>query len=134
MSDEAGENEIQEEMDRVRGDLGGGIDRLGEQVRTLFDWQSYVRAAPLTSVALAAAAGYLIAPPIRSSRRYVTAAGEPMPSGPSLFGTLSNVLIATATQAASAYIGDMLVRELAAYSPPHPQPGVAPDAAPFDAI
>lgn len=134
MSDDAGENEIQEEMDRVRGDLGGGIDRLGEQVRTLFDWQSYIRAAPLTSVALAAAAGYLIAPPIRSSRRFVTAAGEPVPRGPTLFGNLSNMLVATATQAASAYIGDMLVREIAAYSQSHPQPGVTPDAAPFDAI
>ncbi len=134
MSDAAGEDEIQEEMDRVRGDLGGGIDRLGEQVRTMFDWHSYVRAAPLTSVALAATAGYLIAPAIRSSRRYVTSNGEPMPRGPSFFGTISNMLIATATQAASAYIGDMLVREISAYSSPEIQTGATPDAAPFEAI
>lgn len=134
MSDEAAEDEIREEMDRVRGDLGGGIDRLGEQVKTLFDWQSYVRAAPWTAVALAATAGYLIAPPIRSSRRYVTAAGEPIPRGPTLFGTLTSGLVATATQAASAYLGDLIVREIAAYSETHPQPGVTPDAAPFDAI
>lgn len=121
MSGDPGEEGILEEMDRVRGDLGGGIDRLTVQMRNLVDWQSYVRSAPLASVAIAATAGYLIAPAIRS-RRVRLASGDAVaaPTGPGLFGMLGNVIAAAATQAASLYLGELLTRELTAYSPASP--------------
>lgn len=124
MSGDLSDDGILEEMDRVRGDLGGGIDKLGEQMRDMFDWQSYVRAAPLTSVAIAAAAGYLLAPRLRSSPYTLTGEASAA-SGPGIFGMIRNVLVATATQAASLYIGDLVTRELAAYMPLAPAP--APD-------
>ena len=121
MSDDSSEEGILEEMDRVRGDLGGGIDRLGEQVRDMFDWQSYVRSAPLTTVVVAAAAGYLIAPAVISRSRRVTIDGAAVTaSGPTFFGSLAGMLGAAVSQAASLYLGNLLTRELASHvSPPY---------------
>ncbi len=121
MSGDPGEEGILEEMDRVRGDLGGGIDRLTVQMRNLVDWQSYVRSAPLTSVAIAATAGYLIAPAIRSRRvRLATGEATAAPARTGMLGMLGNVVLATITQAASLYIGELLTRELTTYSPSSP--------------
>lgn len=121
MSGDPGEEGILEEMDRVRGDLGGGIDRLTVQMRNLVDWQSYVRSAPLTSVAIAATAGYLIAPAIRSRRvRLATGEATAAPARTGMLGMLGNVVAAAVTQAASLYIGDLLTRDLTAYSPTSP--------------
>lgn len=118
MSSDSSEDEILEEMDRVRGDLGGDIDKLGEQMRDMFDWQSYVRAAPLTSVAVVAAAGYLIAPAIISRSPRITLNGEAIaPSGPTFFGALAGVVTSAVSHAASLYLGNLLTRELAAYMP-----------------
>ena len=121
MSDDTSEDGILQEMDRVRGDLGGGIDRLGEQVRDMFDWQSYVRAAPLTTVVLTAAAGYLIAPAVISRSRHLTINGQAVaPSGPTFFGSLAGVVGAAVSQAASLYLGNLLTRELATHMSPDP--------------
>jgi hypothetical protein len=125
MSGDSSEEGILEEMDRVRGDLGGGIDRLGEQMRGLFDWQTYIRSAPLTSVAMAAAAGYLIAPRLRP-RSVLTATNGVASQAASmgLFGTIGNIVVAAATQAASLYIGNLLTQELTAMTM---DPAVGPE-------
>ncbi|MES2793046.1 MAG: hypothetical protein V4719_25765 [Planctomycetota bacterium] len=129
MSGDSSEEGILEEMDRVRGDLGGGIDRLGEQMRGLFDWQTYIRSAPLTSVAIAAAAGYLIAPRLRPRSVLVTANGAvPQPASAGLFGTIGNIVAAAATQAASLYIGNLLTQELTAMTMDPAAGPVADDA------
>lgn len=115
MSSDSSDDGLLEEMDRVRGDLGGGINKLGEQMRDMFDWQSYVRSAPLTSVAIAAAAGYLLAPRRRSNPVVVTTApGTAAPTSliGGLFGSLMSVAMATATQAASLYVADLLTKDL----------------------
>lgn len=119
MSGDSSDDGLLEEMDRVRGELGGGINKLGEQMREMFDWQSYVRSAPLTSVAVAAAAGFLIAPRRRATRLVVNATPDTNLTGSmagGIVGSIMNVIVATATQAASLYVADLLTKEL--LSPP----------------
>lgn len=115
MSGDSSDDGLVEEMDRVRGELGGGINKLGEQMREMFDWQSYVRSAPLTSVAVAAAAGFLIAPRRSSTRVVVNATPDANLTGSMAGGivcSIMNVIVATATQAASLYVADLLTKEL----------------------
>jgi hypothetical protein len=101
------EDRIIEQMDEVRGELGGGIGRLGEEWQHLFDWRAYVRSAPLTSVVLAAAVGYLIVPRRTSSQSHV-----PGKTGGGLFGSLMSAVTAAVAQAASVYMADLLTHQL----------------------
>lgn len=135
MSSDSSDDGILEEMDRVRGDLGGDIDKLGEQMRDLMDWQSYVRAAPLTTVALVAAAGYLIAPAVISRSPRLTLNGDPIaPSGPTFFGSIAGVITSAVSQAASLYLGNLLTQELSAHmsEPPYAGNGSGAFASPND--
>src|SRR5688572_10159553 len=88
------EDRLVEQMGEVRGDLEGDIDRLGEEMQHLFDWQAYVRSAPLTSVGLAAAVGYLLAPSLGSS----SATGE---RSTGLSGFITKIAMASVAQIAS---------------------------------
>lgn len=124
MSSDSSDDGILEEMDRVRGDLGGDINKLGEQMRDLMDWQSYVRAAPLTSVAVVAAAGYLIAPAVISRSTRLTLNGEPIASsGPTFLGSIAGVITSALSHAASLYLGKLLTQELSAHMSDSPYAG-----------
>jgi len=137
---------IIDEMDRLRGDLGGEINQLGDRVRTLFDWQAYVRSAPLTSVGVAFVAGYLLAPAIFSKRAGVSAYDQPIApgrftgSGPSasssggIMGALWGAVSAGLTRAGSAYITDLLMREFTGPSSSSAEEKPSPEHAqpPFD--
>ena len=56
------------EMAAVRGRIEAGAGRVAGAAGRSKDWTVYVRAAPLACAAGAAAAGYLLVPPRRSSR------------------------------------------------------------------
>jgi hypothetical protein len=103
-----GDEAILEQMDEVRGKLGGGIERLNEDVRNVFDWQSYVRAAPLTSVGIAVAVGYLLAPAIRSRpvQQFVPVDSSVKSGG--IFSILTSLALTAATRVAGNYVTEML--------------------------
>lgn len=117
---------IVDEMDRVRSNLGGDIDLLGDRMRKMMDWQSYVRSAPLTSVGAALLVGFLVAPRLRfGSSHKSSSAGAPAPgtpsaltSEPSLSKLLTNVVLGGLAQAGSAYIGDLLARHMKSATDP----------------
>jgi hypothetical protein len=116
MSDEASEldstndEEIVEQMEEARDKLGEGIDRLSEDMRQVFDWQAYVRSAPLTSVGIAAALGYLLAPAIRSAP-----AAAPVQYGPAksseggIVNTLVSLAFGTAMRFGTGYLTEWLM-------------------------
>lgn len=128
---------IIDEMDRVRGTLHGEIDNLGESMRKVFDWQAYVRAAPLTSVGVAATLGFLLAPRIFSrstpSPMPVSTPGSASATPVNATPTLVSILMAGVARASSAYIADLLAKQFhhgeTAHTPP---PGTGPTQPPFD--
>jgi len=113
---------IIDEMDRVRENLGGDIEELGERVKKMFDWQAYIRSAPLTSVAAAVVVGYLLAPAIRTRSVRVKLSDAIDPSAfqesrsnsatqtPGLGSSLWALAMAAATRAGSAYVADLITR------------------------
>ncbi|MDB5392009.1 MAG: hypothetical protein JWM11_7655 [Planctomycetaceae bacterium] len=127
---EAGEEEIleqmdqvREEMDQVRDKLDGDIDRLNVDMRNVFDWQAYVRSAPLTSAGIAFAVGYLFAPAIRSRPVPQVAAVNPASSGGGIFGTLATLAVSAAVRFAAGYVTEMMTSTAA----PNPQRDVPDD-------
>jgi hypothetical protein len=108
---------IIDEMDRVRGDLDGEINQLGKQMKNVFNWQAYVKSAPITSVIAAAFVGYLVAPRIRSR-------AAPAPTGSfnayrnsnsapsSIGGMLKSMVWSGLARAGSVYVAEMLTRGL----------------------
>ena len=128
---------IIDEMDRVRENLDGDINELGERMKTMFDWRAYVRSAPLTSVAAAVVAGYLLAPKIRS-RKVVVKSIEPgaLPEtkqSSGLGGTLWGLAMAAATRAGSAYVADLVTRSMGLAPAQTEQPTPTPsNRYPFD--
>jgi len=120
---------IADQMDEVRSKLGGGIERLNEDMRHVFDWQAYVRSAPLTSVGIAAAVGYLLAPAIiRSSRAPQTIQMNPSDSQGGIFSTLSSLAFGSIVRVATGYVTDMLTSAPA--SPAKSEPSRAPGSPP----
>jgi len=106
---------IIDEMDRVRSDLGGEIDQLGVQMRSMFDWQAYVRSAPLTSAAAAVVLGILLAPRVRSRPVPVAAEGfGPASSGfgGGISGMLTSTVLGGLAKAGSVYLAELLTRQL----------------------
>jgi len=111
-------------MDRVRENLGGDIDELGERVKKMFDWQAYIRSAPLTSVAAAVVVGYLLTPAIRTRSVKVKLNDAIDPSlfqdsransanqTPGLGSSLWALAMAAATRAGSAYVADLITRHM----------------------
>lgn len=53
---------IRSRMRRLRAELNSEVEAAKNEASSFFDWKSYVASRPLTCVALAAAAGYLLAP------------------------------------------------------------------------
>lgn len=110
---------IIDEMDQVRGQLGNGIDRLGEEMKHVFDWQAYVRSAPLTSVGIAVAVGYLFAPSLRSrpvvqvvpgpTSEPQTASQGATSQGGGIFSYLASTAFAAVARIATAYVTDLLI-------------------------
>lgn len=132
------EAEIIDEMDAVREKLGGGIDRLGDEMRNVFDWQSYVRSAPLTSVGIALAAGFLIAPAIRSRALPEMAlppgsvpVAPPRSSG--IFGSITSIAFSTLSKMASSYLFDVILSNSQSGSSAMPGSGDSP-VRPPDAV
>jgi len=137
---------IIDEMDRLRGDLGGEINQLGDRVRTLFDWQAYVRSAPLTSVGVAVVAGYLLAPAIFSKRAGVSAYDQPVAPGRftgsgqkanssgGVMSALWGAVTAGLTRAGSAYVTDLLMSKFAESSSSNAEQNPSSERArpPFD--
>lgn len=102
---------VREQMDEVRGKLDGDIDRLSEGMKQVFDWQAYVRSAPLTSVGVAAAVGYLFAPAIRS--RPLPQAASAQASGGGIFGTIATLAVSAAVRFAMGYVTDIMTSTVA---------------------
>lgn len=126
---------IIDEMDRVRGDLDGEISELSESMRTVFDWKAYVRAAPLTSVGIAAVVGYLLAPRIFSRPVSVTLPEMPAPkSQGSIAKSLFGIVMAGVAKAGTVYVADMLSRQLATPESVAKESSSTPDSSgpPFD--
>lgn len=126
---------IIDEMDRVRGDLDGEIDQLGESMRNIFDWKAYVRAAPLTSVGIAAVVGYLLAPRIFARPVSVTLPEIPSEKPQTSFGqSLFGIVMAGVARAGTVYIADLLSRQLTPPEPPESRsaPAAATSGPPFD--
>ncbi len=125
---------IIDEMDRVRGDLDGQINELGASVRNMFDWQAYVRAAPLTSVGAAVVVGILLAPRIFSKSAIVAAAPAPLgsasPTSSGIAQSLFGMVIAGAARAGSVYVADLLARNFT--SSPDPQSATDSSEPTFD--
>jgi len=66
---------IRAKMRRVRGRLNRDLDSVRESAHDALDWESYVERYPLTTVAVAAAAGYFLVPGGKSdpeSKLYLT--------------------------------------------------------------
>jgi hypothetical protein len=103
---------ILDEMDEVRSKLGDGIDRLNEDIKNVFDWQAYVRSAPLTSVGIAAAVGYLLAPAIRSYPAPQTGDAHQSSSSGGIFGMLTSMVSATLVRLATGYVTTMVTDQL----------------------
>jgi len=122
------DEEIVDQMDEVRSKLGDGIDRLNEDMKQVFDWQAYVRSAPLTSVGIAAALGYLLAPAIRSYPAPQTSDAQQTSSGGGIFGMLTSMVSATLVKLATGYVTTMVsdqfnpppTEEVPAHSPVSP--------------
>jgi len=55
-------NEICQQMDRVRRNLGDEVDEIVESAQTLTDWRYYIKTHPWMCLAGAAAVGYFIVP------------------------------------------------------------------------
>lgn len=124
--DDAGDEAILEQMDQVRGKLDNEIDRLNEGMQKVFDWQSYVKAAPLTSVGVAAAVGYFLAPAIRSRPIHVNVPA-PQKSEGGILSSISTLITSAAVRMAISYLTNRLTS---------PAPDTVPqdndgDAAPF---
>jgi hypothetical protein len=120
---------ILDQMDEVRSKLGDGIDRLNEDIKHVFDWQAYVRSAPLTSVGIAAAVGYLLAPAIRSYPAPQTVGAQQSSSGGGIFGMLTSMVSATLVRLATGYVTTMVADQLN----PSPDEGVpTPPVSPPD--
>ncbi len=62
MSEEPSAEVVRLHMEQLRSDLGQQMDETVEKARTLLNWRHYVRTYPWTAVAVAAAAGFMIAP------------------------------------------------------------------------
>jgi len=118
--DEFVEQGIVDEMDEVRSKLGGGIDRLSEDMRQVFDWQAYVRSAPLTSVGIAAAVGYLFAPALRSRSAPQPVQTAPANSSGGILGTLSSLAFGSILRIATGYVTEILTSN--STSPPEKEP------------
>ncbi len=122
---------IIDEMDRVRGDLDGQINELGASMRNMFDWQAYVRSAPLASVGAALVVGYLLAPAVISRSAPAPApAGSAGSSKTGITQSLVGMLVAGVARAGTAYIAEMLAHNL---STPEDSPAAtAENRPPFD--
>jgi hypothetical protein len=119
----------------IRGNLNGEIENLGESVRTMFDWKAYVKSAPLTSVGIAVAVGYLFAPRI-FSRKVSVVLPEPVipePAQRTIVQTLLGVALAGAARVGTAYVSDLVTRTwLHPDAPDDPSDRAEPSGPPFD--
>lgn len=126
---------IIDEMDRVRGDLDCEIEDLSESMRSMLDWKAYVRAAPLTSVGVAAAVGYLLAPRIFARSVSVTLPEIPTQKPQdSLAQSLFGIVMAGVARAGTVFIADLLSRNLTTPKSPETRPSSAAEShgPPFD--
>jgi len=106
--EDAGDEEILEQMDELRDKLDDSIDRFNEDVKHVFDWHAYVRSAPLTSAGVAVAVGYLFAPAIRSRSRPQPDPTPPPSTNGGIFGALAALAVSAATRFALDYVTQML--------------------------
>ena len=109
-------DELLARMEAVRGRLDEDAQAAKQSVHDLTDWRNAVRKNPWVSVALAAAAGFLLVPRKQPAPTFskvdleqlarehkVIVAKEPSAS-PGLVGTLAAIAGAALTRAASNYV------------------------------
>jgi len=113
-------NEICQQMDKVRRNLGDEVDEIVESAQTLTDWRYYIKTHPWMCLAGAAALGYFIVPKrmvvfgpsaemIEEAIKRSALAFKPPPAPPpksgltsAIFGMLTNVALRHAMNYASA--------------------------------
>jgi hypothetical protein len=113
-------DEILTRMEAVRGRLDEDAQAAKQSVQQLTDWRNAVRKNPLISVALAAAAGFLLVPkkqpaPMfseedleRLAREHTVIVAKESNATPGIIGTLAAVAGAALTKAASNYVATKL--------------------------
>lgn len=119
--------EIQRQMQSVRSSLRADVKELVENARDMTDWHYYVRRFPVTSVALAAVAGFTLtslgtqSTPRTSQSGSSSTLGEqptlPLAAAPSLtsrmFSNLSGMATSALSRAAIAFATQHLNRVIA---------------------
>ena len=53
---------IRQRMQMIRSEIGGDVEQIVEEAKTLVDWREYVKRAPLATTGLAFALGFLLVP------------------------------------------------------------------------
>jgi hypothetical protein len=110
-------DELLARMEAVRGRLDEDAHAAKQSVQELTDWRNVVRKNPLLTVAVAAAAGFLLVPkrqppPTFSKQDLEQLAREhkvivaKQPASPGIFGTLGAIAGAALTKAASNYVAN----------------------------
>lgn len=123
---------IIDEMDRVRENLGGDIDELNVRVKSMFNWQAYVRSAPLTSAAAAVVLGYLLAPRLKSRPTVVLPQDVTGPATPGLGSSLWTMMMGAAARAGSVYVADLVTRSMGLSPTTEPESKPEPQYPSFD--
>jgi len=125
-------DQIREQMRQIRRDLRANVEEIVVGASQMFDWKSYVRSFPWTTVATAAILGYLLVPRRREAvatpretkesldklTQEVKAAVTPPPPPPSpgLIGAVLPVLGGIALRVGTSYLtklGTQLIDQFA---------------------
>lgn len=116
--------QLQAKMQSVRDLLEEDVDEFVESTRKLADWKTYVRDFPLTTITVAAVAGYLMVPGSQrsaSQRQPCQSRDSQSQSSSTITGTLFGLASSMLVRAAASHLGNQVGR-LAQNSNPAPQP------------
>lgn len=125
-------DQICQQMRQIRRDLRANVEEIVVGASQMFDWKSYVRSFPWTTVATAAIVGYLLVPrrrePVATRRETkesldkltqevkAAVAPPPPPPSPGLIGAVLPVLGGIAFRVGTSYLtklGTQLIDQVA---------------------
>jgi hypothetical protein len=135
-------DEIRAKMRSIRRDLRANVKDMVANASQMFDWKSYVRSFPWSSVAIAAVLGYLLVPRRMKVVAYdkatlenflrenhLVAAPPAEKPAPSVWGTLLPVLGGAAVRIGTSYLTRRGVEWLSQLTPGGAASNVQPPAA-----
>lgn len=114
--------EIRRRMAAVRREMDESVDEIVENARELVDWRYYVKTYPWATVAVAAAAGYMVVPrklhvmrpdaatlaQLAKEHRLVVENETPEARSPGFIGSVVTMAGSLAMRAALAYVGQQM--------------------------